>query len=79
MVSQLPTAPTSPHPAFFRAHLTIFHELYGPYIVPNVEQKRLQGALTYAPQAVQEQPILLIDDSFGGGGKAGIYKGIFLE
>lgn len=57
---------------YLRSSIASLDPLHGPFIAPQLEDKTLQGALSYAPQARQEQPLAIVDDSITGSGKAGL-------
>jgi hypothetical protein len=59
-------------PTFLRASVGAPDRLAGPFIAPHITPEKLQGALTFAPQARGEQPLALVDDTVMGSGKSGV-------
>lgn len=68
-----PSAGRAPLSALFlRSCIASFDPLHGPFVAPYLDAKKLQGALSYAPQAQGEQPLAVVDDSITGSAKAGL-------
>lgn len=68
-----PNAGRAPLSAIFlRSSIASLDPLHGPFVAPYLAAKKVQGALTYAPQAQAEQPLAVVDDSITGSAKAGL-------
>ncbi|MDP3274952.1 MAG: hypothetical protein Q8Q09_07120 [Deltaproteobacteria bacterium] len=68
-----PNAARTPlHALYLRASVGAADSLSGLAIAPRIPQKKLMGALTYAPHAQGENPLAIVDDTVMGSGKAGM-------